>query len=102
MRHSSGLKEYALPRPSTMTIAERSRWLADLAEAIDQAQQLAWRLGSEEGGGEAMDLYERLETARTEVEALRGRRSRGSRGELGLEWTDFLGGAVGIPLRTKP
>jgi hypothetical protein len=53
--------------------AERARWLAELAWAIDEAQQLAWRIGVIEGGStEALELYVRLEAARIEVEGLRG------------------------------
>jgi hypothetical protein len=51
---------------------ERARWLADLAEAIAQAQKLVWTLGVSEGDSEeARDLYARLELVRGEVEALR-------------------------------
>lgn len=52
--------------------AERARWLAELADAIDEAQRLAWRLGVAEGGNaEAKELYGRLETVRGEVDSLR-------------------------------
>ena len=51
--------------------AERARWLAELAEAIDEAQRVAWRLGVEGGSIEATELYAHLEVARAEVEALR-------------------------------
>lgn len=51
---------------------ERARWLAELAQAIARAQWLAWRLGVIEGDSEeARELYGRLETVRTEVDALR-------------------------------
>ena len=46
--------------------------VAELAQAIIQAQRLAWRLGVEEGdSGEARELYGRLETVRAEVDSLR-------------------------------
>ena len=52
--------------------AERSRWLAELAQAIDQAQQLARTLGdSESNGAQAKELYGRLEAVRVEVDAIR-------------------------------
>ena len=58
--------------PSDVPPAERARWLAELAEAIDQAQKVAWRLGGAEGNNpEAKELYGRLEAARVEVDALR-------------------------------
>ena len=51
---------------------ERARWLAELADAIAQAQKLAWTLGVSEGDcEEARDLYARLELVRGELEALR-------------------------------
>ena len=52
--------------------AERARWLAELAEAIEDAKRVAWRLGFGEGNdSEARELYAQLEAARAEVEALR-------------------------------
>ena len=57
--------------------AAHARWLSDLALAIDEAQQLSWRIGvSESRNSEAMDLYVRLEIIRAEVEALGGRPER--------------------------
>lgn len=51
---------------------ERSRWLAELAQAVDQAQRLARTLGhSESNCAQAKELYGRLESVRIEVEALR-------------------------------
>jgi hypothetical protein len=58
--------------PSQADILSRIRWLDELAQAIGQAQRLAWRLGVEDGDCvEARELYARLEAARSEVEALR-------------------------------
>jgi hypothetical protein len=57
----------------TRSAAARARWLSELAQAIDEAQWLAWRIGVVEGRNpEALELYVRLEIARAEVEALRG------------------------------
>ena len=57
-----------------MSAAARARWLSELSIAIDEAQWLAWRVGVVEGDNpEALELYVRLEIARAEVEALRGR-----------------------------
>jgi len=65
--------------------AGRGRWLADLAEAIDQAQQLARTVSIAPGHcPEAEDLYARLEAIRIEVENLR------------------LGGWGGLPARIDP
>ena len=51
---------------------ERSRWLADLSQAVAQAQKVAWTLGVAEGDSEvARTLYARLEGIRSELESLR-------------------------------
>lgn len=53
--------------------ATRARWLAELADAIESAQQLAWQLGTAtRPSPEARELYSRLEAARIEVESMRG------------------------------
>jgi len=52
--------------------ADRARWLAELAAAIDQAQRVAWALPIAEGSDpEAKNLYGRLESVRIEVDSLR-------------------------------
>lgn len=58
--------------PDEAVALERARWLAELAQAIAQAQKLVWTLGVIEGDNEeARELYTRLELARGDVEALR-------------------------------
>jgi hypothetical protein len=58
---------------SSLTAATRARRLAELADAIESAQQLAWQLGTaERPSAEARELYGRLEAARIEVETLQG------------------------------
>lgn len=53
--------------------ATRARWLAELANAIESAQRLAWQLGTaERPSAEARQLYSRLEAARIEVEMMQG------------------------------
>ena len=70
--------------------ADRARWLAELAEAIDQAQRVAWALGIAEGDDlEAKELYGRLEIARVEVESLRHRRWTRHSAEIDPAWTTF-------------
>jgi hypothetical protein len=57
-----------------LAATERARWLFELAHAIDEAQWVASELGAGTGHNpEALELYGRLEAARAEVEALRGR-----------------------------
>jgi hypothetical protein len=53
--------------------ALREEWFARLAEAIEGAQGLAWRLGTQQAASsEARQLYDRLEAARVELNSLRG------------------------------
>ena len=82
---------------SDIMAADRTRWLADLAAAIDDAQRVAWRLGIVQGAGsEAMKLYGRLEIARAEVEAIRLSGWSATPEEFPPEWIDFLSrGAIG-------
>lgn len=84
-----------------LSAAERARWLAELAEAIEEAQRVALRLGRAQGtSGKARELHAQLETARAEVEALR--RGGWSRQEVDLppKWLQSLvenAGTVGEP-----
>lgn len=66
--------------------ARRARWLAELADALDDARHLLKELGAGEGRVEALELYARIEAVRLEVIAMQLRRSCGVR-ELGPEWT---------------
>lgn len=70
--------------------ARRSRWLADLLTAIDDAQRVAWRLSSEGANPEALELYERLELARAEVESLRASGWADRRQKVPSQWMGFL------------
>ena len=77
--------------PDQVVAMERARWLADLAEAIAQAQKLAWSLGVAEGDSEeARDLYARLEALRTEVESLRFDGWVDVRREIDPAWLESL------------
>lgn len=77
--------------PTELSVAERARWLAELADALEQAQQLMWNLGAEEKqAGEAFDLYARLEAARTEVQALQLSRLANARANPDPNWMDSL------------
>ena len=57
--------------PNEAEAADRARWLAELAVAIDEAQRLAWQLGDGVAGGETRELYGRLELLRVELDSLR-------------------------------
>lgn len=60
-----------------LSAAERARWLSELSEALDAAQQLMSRLGIDRAESlEGMELYLRIEAARLQVHALRLGRGR--------------------------
>lgn len=65
----------------------RARWLAELAQALDEARHLVKLLGAAEGRIEAVELYTRIEAVRLEVQAIRLRRSAVRDQDLGSEWT---------------
>ena len=65
--------------------------LFELAEAIDQAQRVAWALGIAEGDDhDAKELYGRIESVRVEIESLRYGRWSGGSTELDPCWTTIL------------
>lgn len=56
---------------SDESAAARARWLAELAEALLQAQDISWRFGQAVGQSpQAMDIYTRIEAVRGEVRSL--------------------------------
>ena len=70
---------------------ERARWLAELAFAIDRAQRLARTLAvTERDGAEAVDLSQRLEQLRLEVDELRRGRRLLLRREVDPRWMGLL------------
>ncbi len=86
------------PLSKANSAAARARWLSDLTRAIDDAQQLAWRLGVVEGrNAQALDLYVQLEVARAEVEALQGPRPRIAPSEPHIAGQAFRAGGLDLP-----
>ena len=82
----------ALRRPKIQWTAEdKARWLGELARAIDEAQQIVWRLSVLRGDNpHASEIYGRLEAARDEVERLQRSASRQAKQELERHWTDII------------
>lgn len=64
----------------------RARWLAKLADALDEARDLVMQLGIEEARIDAIDVAARIESVRTEVQTMRLMRSSGGREEFDPEW----------------
>jgi hypothetical protein len=74
-----------------VTAAERARWLAELSDALEQAQALVWRLGPAEGRRiDALDLSVRLETARAQVRSLRLSRASEPSEDSNPDWSNRL------------
>ena len=61
--------------PIEVSAAERARWLAELADALEQAERLVWSLDDlARTNPEMIELYGSLDAARAEVQALRVKR----------------------------
>jgi hypothetical protein len=73
--------------PIDVFAAERARWLAELAQVLEQAQELMSRLAvADRRRGEVLDVSARLEAARAEVQALRRARLSEPPENLDPEW----------------
>ena len=75
-----------------LSAVERARWLAELAVAVEQAQQLAREIGvSDAKRQEAQELYAQLDAIRIELEMLRRARSAAEKAEIDPKWMHLLG-----------
>ena len=75
--------------PTDLAAAERLRWLDELSGALQDAQELLWRLGAgKPGSADALDLSARIETAAAEVRSLSFARPRPESRESAPEWTN--------------
>lgn len=63
--------------------ANRARWLAELAEALDEARDLV----REFGVGDGEELYARIAAVRQQVETMRISRRSGGGQDLDPEWS---------------
>jgi hypothetical protein len=71
------------------------RWLAELARAIDEAQQIVWGLAVQRGDNpRTRALYGQLEAARDEVERLQRGAGRQANLELRRNWSELLAGVA--------
>ena len=74
--------------PIEVSAAERARWLAELADALEQAERLVWSLGDlPRTNPEMIELYGSLDAARAEVQALRVKRVATPPADLQPFWT---------------
>jgi cell division inhibitor SulA len=70
--------------------AQRARWLAELAEALETARALVMEMGADQGRIDAVELYARIEAVRFEVQAMRLGRGSAVGAHPGPEWTRNL------------
>ena len=76
--------------PNEGPAALRARWLAELAEALEAARSLVSDLEAGDDRIDSADLCARIEAVRTEVLAMRLKRSAGAGQEFGPEWSEGL------------
>ena len=76
---------------SQLTAEERVRWLGELARAVDEAQQIVWRLCQLRADNPYFnEIYGRLEAARDEIERLQRHASRAAKVELHQDWSELF------------
>ena len=76
--------------PDEHPAANRARWLAELAEALDEASALVRELGSSARAPDTAELYARIDAARVQVEAMRVSRRSGGGEDFDPEWSKDL------------
>jgi hypothetical protein len=76
--------------PFEVSAAQRASWLAELAEALEDARALVKQLGAMEGRIGAVELYARIEAVRFEVQAMRLGGGAPVGTHSGPEWTRNL------------
>jgi hypothetical protein len=72
-----------------LSAAGRAHWLAELSEALDDAQEILWRMGPRDvRHADALDLWASIEAARAEVRLLRIGRPDRAVPHFHPEWTN--------------
>jgi hypothetical protein len=70
-------------------VTDRARWLADLSQALRDAQQLLFELDLSKCRAEAGELFHRIEAAQAEVRQLQLSRSCDALETKDPKWTKF-------------
>jgi hypothetical protein len=77
--------------PAEVPSAHRARWLAEVADALDQAHRLLCDLDLDsDAAPDALELRGRIEAARLQVQVLRQSRPIALPAEAGPEWTNLI------------
>ena len=75
--------------PKDLSAAERARWLAELSDALDEADRLAFSLGlAHVHSAQAVELLIRLAAARAQVQALQLGRPDDLAGDSDPKWSN--------------
>jgi len=73
--------------PTSVTFAERARWLAEVSQALAEAQNFLWRMGQADLRMiDALDLSARLDDARAVARSLQVARPNDCGSDLCPEW----------------
>ena len=76
--------------PTEVPAADRARWLAEVADALEQAHRLLFELElTADSAADALELNVRIEAARLEVQSLRLSRSISPRTPPDPNWTNL-------------
>lgn len=76
--------------PTEVPAPDRAHWLAEVADALDQAHRLLVELDVQnDGTADALELHLRIEAARLEVQSLRLSRSVAPRPRSEPNWTSL-------------
>jgi hypothetical protein len=76
--------------PTEVAVADNARWLAELSDALVEAQQLLFRLDLPSSSrSTAAELYQMIEATRLEVRSLTVSRSFNPRDEKHPKWTNL-------------
>ena len=82
--------------PKDVSVAERARWLAELADALDDAHQIASEIGlAHVHHPEAVELRARLAAARAQVQGLRLSRPDERSAQLNPKWSNSVWPNIG-------
>lgn len=72
--------------PNEGAAVARARWLAEVAEALEEARQVMKQLGVMAGGIEIVELYDRIDALALDVDFMRRKRASQA-GEHHPEWS---------------
>jgi hypothetical protein len=73
--------------PNEGAAVARARWLAEVAEALEEARQVMKQLGVMAGGIEIVELYDRIDALALDVDFMRRKRASQAGEHFHPEWS---------------